>query len=202
MELRGLMSYKTGFQLTKFVTISVIVISMMTVVVVFFIMNKKIMEVRDSVVVLDRSGAVIGTERLAASETRVFEYENHVRTFYSLWYAFDDGTFNSNIERALHLVGESGRDLLDVYVRQDVERNILERSLIFSVTIKDIRIDMSTNPVTGYIAGEQEIRRNRGSIKRNLVCSFILYDVDRTRENPHGCKVDNWRIINDQIINE
>ena len=79
MELRGLLSYKTGFQLTKFVTVSVIIISMVTVVVVFFIMNKKIMDVRDSVVVLDRSGAVIGSERLMASETRVFEYENHVK---------------------------------------------------------------------------------------------------------------------------
>lgn len=200
MELRGLLNYKTGFQLTKLVMISVVVISFLAITIGFIVMSQEISAIRDSVVVIDRSGEVLKSDRVNARETRVFEYENHVRTFYNLWYAFDEGSYISNVEKALQLIGESGKDMLDMYLTQNLERNIKEKNLIFSVYIKDIQIDMTKNTISGYIEGEQYIKRNRGELKRNLVCTFTIYDVDRTRDNPHGCKVDNWKIINEEII--
>lgn len=201
MELKGLLSYKSAFRLTRTISIAVVVISITSVIVGFLIMNQRILEIRDTVVVIDRSGQVLDSERMESKDTRIFEYENHVRTFYNLWYSFDEGSYQTNIEMGLNYIGESGKDLLDVYLTQNVERNIRERNLVFNVYIENIQIDMSTNPVTGYIEGIQEIKRNRGEIKRKLDCTFIIYDVDRTRNNPHGCKVDNWKIVNDKIIN-
>ncbi len=194
------MSYKSAFQLTRLTVIAVVVVAFISITLGFIVMSREIQSIRNSVVVIDRSGEVLKSELASSKATRIFEYRNHVKTFYTLWYSFDEGSYNSNVESALSLIGESGKDLLDVYLTQSIERNLKEKNLVFSVYIKDIQIDMSTNPISGYIEGEQEIKRNKGSLKRNLVCSFIIYDVDRTEDNPHGCKVDNWKIENDQII--
>ena len=192
MELRSLLNYKSSFQLLRLTVLAVIVACLISLIVGYYIMVNKILEVRNQVVVIDNSGEVYKTSMMLGRNTRIYEYNNHVKTFFRLWYAFDEGSFDYNIEIALNLIGDSGIELLDKYIMQNIERNIKEKNIVFSVEIKDIQIDMSTLPVTGYIEGIQTISRNRGKVQRNLVCTFIVYDVDRTELNPHGCKVDMW----------
>ncbi len=200
MELKSLLSYKSAFALTKSIVIALIVVFGVCMVVGFYIMQKEITKARENVIVIDKSGTIYDSELRKEKGMRIYEYENHVRTFYILWYSFDENSYKDNVERGLKLVGECGKELQNTYIDQEIERKLSEKSLVFEVTIKDIKIDMSTIPISGYIVGEQRIKRKKGELCRHLDCSFIIYDVDRSRENPHGCKIEKWSEVNKEII--
>lgn len=196
------MHYRSAFALTKVVVIGMMVILGLAIAVGYVTYQNKILELRESVVVIDRKGAVVSSMLSSQDETRIFEYENHVKTFYKLWYDFDESSFWTNVEAGLELIGEKGKELLELYMDQNIERMLKERSITFKVTIKDIQVDQTSNPVTGIIRGEQTIRRSTGSVTRLLECAFTIYDVDRSSKNPHGCKIGEWEIVNDKIISE
>jgi len=200
MKLDSLMSYKTAGELSKTITITAIVVSAAALVAGYFVMTKEVNLQKNKVIVIDTKGQVYGSQMTNAKDMRIFEYKDQIRKFYSLWYAFDENSYKSNIEKGLLLVGECGKELLNKYADQDVERKLFEKNLKLEVTIKDIQIDMDTNPVSGKIWGIQTTRRNKGSASRNMNCSFIIYDVDRSDENSHGCKIDNWVVDNVDII--
>jgi hypothetical protein len=200
MKLDSLMSYKTVGELTKVITITAIVVSAFAVVAAYVVLTREIKQQQKKVIVIDTKGQVYTSEIANAKEMRVFEYKDQVRKFYNLWYAFDENSYKKNIEKGLLLVGECGKELLNKYKDEDVERKLFEKNLKLDVTIKDIQIDMSTNPISGKIKGVQTIKRNKGSISRNLDCHFIIYDVDRSEENSHGCKIENWVIDSSDVI--
>lgn len=194
------MSYKTVGELTKVITITTLVVCVSAIIAVYLISTKEIKQQQSKVIVIDTKGQVYSSEVANAKEMRVFEYKDQVKKFYNLWYSFDENSYKTNIEKGLLLVGDCGKELLNIYKSEDVERKLFEKNLKAEVIIKDVNIDMSTNPVSGYIKGVQTIRRNKGSMSRNLDCSFIIYDVSRSDENSHGCKIDNWRIDNAKPI--
>jgi|ERR1035437_1586378 hypothetical protein len=202
MKLESLMSYKTVGELSKTITITAIVVSAAAIVAAFIVMTREIKLQQKKVIVIDTKGQVYGSELANAKEMRVFEYKDQVMKFYSLWYAFDENSYKTNIEKGLLLVGECGKELLNKYVDQDVEHRLFTDNLKLSVTIKDIKIDMNTNPVSGKIWGIQTVLRNGGALSRNINCEFTIYDVDRSDVNSHGCKIDNWKLVNGEVIND
>lgn len=202
MKLDNLMSYKTAFELSKTITITVIIVCGMALVAGYIVMTKEIKQQQKKVIVIDTKGQVYGSQSVNAKEMRIFEYKDQVSKFYNLWYAFDENSYKSNIEKGLLLVGECGKELLAKYRDQEVQRKLFENNLKLEVTIKDIQIDMTTNPISGKIWGIQTTRRNKGALSRNMDCHFIIYDVDRSDENSHGCKIDNWVVDNCDVLKQ
>jgi len=202
MELRSLLNYKSSFQLLRLTVLVVIAACLSSLLIGYYVMVSKMLEIKDQVVVIDNAGQIYNSTVMLGENTRIYEYKDHVKTFYRLWYSFDENSYENNIDIAINLIGDSGITLLDRYIMQNIERTLKERNIIFRVEIKDVKIDMSTMPVSGIIEGVQTIQRNRGKVQRNLVCSFIIDDVDRTEINPHGCKVDAWEEIDTSEIKE
>lgn len=200
MELKSLVSYKSAFELTKTIMVVIVIAFAVAMVGGFLLMQNKIDNIQKNVIIIDKGGQVYDAEMSRAKDMRVYEYINHIKTFYTLWYSFDESSYKPNIEKALYLAGDCGKEMLNVYRDENVERMLFEKNLRFDVTIKDVKIDMTTIPVTGYIIGEQKIKRQKGQLIRHLDCKFLIYDVDRSENNPHGCKVDNWSIYNKDLI--
>lgn len=204
MPLKSIMSYKSAFSLVQLISVVVVLASAATCVLVYKMFTDKISELSSVIYIMDGSGSVNVAERQPLNlEQRLFEYEDHVKDFYSLWYAFDEHSFERNVEKALYLAGECGVELLDVYKEEQVLSKLQEKNLKITVKIEDVVIDISTRPVSGVVKGRQTIRRLGGSMSRRMDCRFSLHDVDRSRQNPHGVKIENWTVAdNSKIENE
>lgn len=192
MELKSLTTYKHSFQIIKTVLIVTVLVSGLIVIFTIYQTQLQKQQLRQMIYVINTEGNVFQATGVDQSVTRIYEYENHVRTFYTLWYQFDEGSFTRNIETALPLIGESGRVLLDEYKEQNILRRLQERNLRLTVDITRIEINVNTNPVSGIIEGVQSIQRGTHVVRRQLNASFILLDFDRSRDNPHGVKIENW----------
>ena len=55
-----------------------------------------------------------------------------------------------------------------------------------------LTIDTQTIPTTGKISFTQTGYRARGSISREIVAEFTIYDVSRSEDNAHGAKIEDW----------
>lgn len=94
----------------------------------------------------------------------------------------------------MNLIGNRGKELLSEYNDINMHNSLIQKNIIYSVTIKDIRVDMKTVPVSGEILFTQTGYRARGGVSRDVLAKFTLYDVSRSRENSHGVKIESWEV--------
>ena len=124
---------------------------------------------------------------------RQYEYMNHVKTFVTHWYAFDESSYEKNISLALNLIGNKGKELLNEYNDVNMLNSLIQKNIRYGVRIKDVKINTQTIPVSGKIIFTQTGYRARGSISRNIEAEFTIYDMlSRSEENVHGAKIEDW----------
>ncbi len=146
------------------------------------------------VLVIDTAGKTYETSPVLAADMRMFEYEDHVKRFVQLWYAFDENNYEKHLNEALNLIGNRGKELLNEYKDVNMLNSLIQKNIRYEVSIQDIRIDMSTLPVSGEIIFTQTGLRSRGGLSREIHARFTLYDVSRSRGNSHGAKIEQWEV--------
>jgi hypothetical protein len=206
MQLESLRSYKTSFGLVKIILISVVVSSFCFCGFVYWLYVTKGNEGYKTTYVIDSStgSAQIATQNTALSkEQRYFEYKNHIRMFYGYFYSFDQFTYKNNVENALYLIGNSGKELYAQYKESDVLRRLQEDNLKVSIQIDSVDVDYKSSPMKGICLARQTVERSTGKLTRNVHARFNVYELDkRSDKNPHGLLIDNFVIFDNQVIPE
>ena len=152
----------------------------------------KIEKAYSQALVIDKNGEGYETSSLPAVSMRKYEYLNHVKTFVTHWYAFDESTYAGNMSLALNLMGNTGKELLNEYNDVNMLNSLIQKNIRYGVTIKDVEIHTNTIPVSGKILFTQTGYRARGSVSRDIEAEFTLYDVSRSEDNAHGAKIEDW----------
>lgn len=194
MDLTKFKTVDESLRITLIVSICCCGIMALAFTVAFIFQYNKIDEAYTKALVLDTSGKIYEVTPIAASDMRKYEYEDHIKDFVVKWYAFDESTYESNIKSALNLIGNRGKELLSEYNDVNMHNSLIQKNIIYKVAIKDIQVDMKTVPVSGEILFTQTGYRARGSVSREVLVKFTLYDVSRSRENSHGVKIENWDV--------
>ena len=192
-----LTKFKTVDQAFKTTVIAAVVscgIMGVAFIICFFYIFNKVDEAYNKSLVLDTSGRIYDVTSIETSAMRKYEYENHVKTFASLWYSFDESTYNANIAAALPLIGNRGKELLNEYNDVSMYNSLIQKNIRYGLIIKDLHIDMQTVPVSGEIYFVQTGYRARGSVARDITVKFTLYNVSRSREYPPGVKIETWDV--------
>lgn len=192
MELNSITKLNDLFKNTSRALIIIVAIISLTSTLGYIYLFKEMSELQKNVLVLDKTGGAFTATAVDASYMRVYEYENHVKTFVNLWYAFDEYNYESNIASALELIGEPGKELLAQYKDVNMLNLLRQKNIHYNVQIKDISVNMNTIPTSGKIILTQTGVRPRGQSSREILVEFTLSDVSRSRENIHGCKIDSW----------
>ena len=202
MELKSLIGYKSAFQLMKWWTLVIILACLAVVVVITVHSNHKIESITSSIWVLGEDGKVMRAEKASRSDPaiRVFEYEDAVRDVYKLWYAYDENSYQRNIDAALELLGDCGKKMKDSYDAQGVLRILRERNYVVTVEIDSVGIDMASDPKRGMITGVQTVRSIGGVSYTYIDAVFSLEDVAASRKNSHGVKINDWKVIKFEAI--
>jgi hypothetical protein len=167
----------------------------------FFYMTGKIDKAYTKELVIDTSGKAYEATPILASEMKMYEYEDHIKSFVQSWYAFDESTYEKNINGALNWIGDRGKELLNEYNDINMYNSLIQKNIMYSVSISEIKINMNTIPLSGYVLFRQTGHRARGSISRDIYAEFTLYSVSRSRENIHGVKIENWKVTYSQPEN-
>ncbi len=200
MEVRTPFGYKSAFALLKMVTI--VAIATMTVGLVFgyVLMTEKVETAYKQMVIIDKAGSVYEKGMISYNKGRMYEYEDQAKTVFKLWYGLDEYNYNGNVEAALKLLGECGKEMIDTYNQSELKSKIVQKNLVMNAEVEGVSIDMNTVPVSGEVWGKQIVRRGTGEAGRWIKCRFVVIDTDRSRDNPHGCKLENWEIIESKGI--
>lgn len=142
----------------------------------------KIEKAYSQALVIDKNGEVYETSSLPAGSMRKYEYLNHVKTFVTHWYAFDESTYEGNISLALNLIGNKGKELLNEYNDVNMLNSLIQKTsgtVSPSRTWKSIRIPFpyqerycSPRPATGQEGAY------RATLKPNL--PFMTYREAKT----------------------
>lgn len=194
MDLTKFKTVDEAFKTTVIVAAISCGIMAVAFIICFFYLSNKVEEAYSKALVLDTTGQIYDASAIESSAMRKYEYENQVKTFVSLWYAFDESTYESNVTAALNLIGNRGKELLNEYNDVNMHNSLLQKNIRYGVIIKDLNVDMQTVPVSGRIKFIQTGYRARGSVARDISVEFTLYNVSRSRENPHGAKIDTWNV--------
>jgi len=199
--MKSLFDYKSAYKTSMMFFAFVVFICVVAVILMAVYMFQELDKQTAMIYVMDKTGAISTADKYELDVSgRLFEYEDHVRTFYRKWYAFDESSFEPNIESALYLIGEVGKKMYQKYAEDNILRTLRQMNMTVQVEINEVYVDMNTIPRTGYITGIQTIKRTRGSVSRNMNCSFELWDVSRSRNNPHGVKIEKWTVTNNSVI--
>lgn len=194
MDLTKFKSIDEAFKTTVIAAVASCGIMAIAFIICFFYLSNKIEAAYTKALVLDTTGQIYDATAIESSAMRKYEYENHIKTFVSLWYAFDESTYEPNVTAALNLIGNRGKELLNEYNDVNMHNSLIQKNIRYGVIIKDLTVDMQTVPVSGVIKFTQTGYRARGSVARDISVRFTLYNVSRSRENPHGVKIDTWDV--------
>ena len=199
--MKSLFDYKSAYKTSIMFFALVCSCCVAAVVLMAVFMHSELEKQSMMIYVMDKSGVISTADRNELDVSgRLFEYEDHAKTFYRKWYAFDESNFESNVESALYMIGDVGKKMYQKYMEDNILRTLRQMNMSVTVEIKEVYVDMNTMPRTGHITGVQTIKRTKGSVSRNMNCTFELWDVSRSRNNPHGVKIEKWDVINNSVI--
>ena len=199
--MESLFDYKSAYKTSMMFFAFVVCFCVVVVIMMALYMHKELEKQNAMIYVMDKTGTISTADKSELDVAgRLFEYEDHVKTFYRKWYAFDENSFDSNIESALYMIGDVGKKMYQKYMEDNILRTLKQMNMTVTVEIKEVYVDMNTMPRTGHITGIQTIKRVRGNVSRNMNCTFELWDVSRSRNNPHGVKIEKWDVFNNSVI--
>lgn len=194
MDLNNIQKINKAFKAQTVISAIFVVGLVVAFLVNTFVLSQKIDDLYSKVIVIDTDGNAYASTPVDAGYMRVFEYENHVKTFTQLWYAFDENNYEENIKSGLELIGDKGKELYNEYNQQGMFASLRSKNLRYNVFIKDIKVDMTSVPKSGTMKATQTGYRGNKSVSRDMNVTFSLYDVARSKENIHGVKIDQWNV--------
>jgi len=164
------------------------------VALISYFAHLQVAESRKKIYVLD--GDVPLTVRQTTIEAnRRVEYLSHINLFHSLFFNLppDDAYIQTNLERAMYLVDESGLREYNNLKEKGYYNSILASSAVLSIRTDSIQLDEQRRSFRYFAT--QRIERKTSILTRQLITEGYLKDVPRTVHNPHGCLILEWKTV-------
>jgi len=207
MKLDGLQSYKKDSQGSRMIVLVCVLACIGASLFMYIDSRNFIANQSARKIVIDRQNhAWLATEQDFTRDDRRIQYEEHVKDFYRLFFAFDGGTFDSTVNRALNLMeGEVGKSLyIKEYVEKNIAREVVENNWLLRIEILKVKCDVSVSPARGIIYARQTLVRPAGEVERNMNATFTISDAKVSYDNPRGALImsfdlfDNSRVVRDK----
>ena len=168
----------------------IVVISVVGLLLGFILYKSALVSAVDRVYVVKE----MGVERVMDKKVKV---KGHVGNFYKLFFQVDQFTYKSNINQALNLIGESGKDLYLSYKNKDYFAKLISLNLTITADIDSVNVIGNDFPYQVAIYGKRRIYNAYGSLLTNLNAQMIVYPTTSTDRNPYGLMIDKF-VITDE----
>ena len=180
-----------GIKVWKQITILIVVSFLLQGIIVYYMYTRAVEKAIDRVYIArDFSLERIEDKRAMAS--------GHVQNFYKLFFEIDAGNYKKNLNDALELVGESGKELAQVYANNKYYERIVSNNLWIGVNIDSIKILNNDPPFVAMVYAKRVIRSAYGTKYTQLNAEIEVHQVSNTVKNPFGMMIENFRITDDR----
>ncbi|WP_027384934.1 conjugative transposon protein TraK [Epilithonimonas caeni] len=188
-------------KVNKAVSIAAIGFAVFIVIAGFFFSYKMIQDSRKSIYVLD-NGVPILVKQTDVMLNRPVEYKAQIELFHRLFFTIapDDKYIKENVQKSLYLIDESGKKEYANLREKGFYNQIIASSAVATIKTDSIKIDLEKNKFTFF--GKQFINRKSSLITRKLITEGFYEDIIRSPNNPHGVMIKDWRILNNDQIDE
>lgn len=202
--MEHLKNINSAFKLVKTVALLIVVFSFIFCGVVYYMSEQKVHKSREKIYVLTNGDALELALSKNPEHNRPAEIKNHVGIFHRLFFEFDPDPNDilKRINKALVLIDISGQLMHSSRKENLYYHKIVEGSISSRINVDSIKVDISTYPYGCLIYGKQRLTRPSKVVFKNLIASCQLRDVKRTDDNPHGLFIENYRLINNETIDE
>lgn len=166
---------------------------------ILFIAFNKISEERNQIYILDGQIPFLA-ERAELESTYEIEAKAHINTFHQYFFNLppDNEYIEYSVGKAMYLADGSALKQKKSMDEKGFFNDLVSSSAVCSIICDSINIDHETNDFTFY--GRQLIKRRTSQIKRSMITSGRLYSVPRSKNNPHGLMITNWRTLENKDI--
>ncbi|QCX00658.1 hypothetical protein FGM00_11275 [Aggregatimonas sangjinii] len=207
MNLNSLKDIPTSFALAKkaiimcFITTTLLVLGSLSWA---FYVTKNFAE---TAYILTDHGQMALAKGLTSSEVddyRLPEIKSHIYTFHRLFWNIDQFLVDRNMNIAMNLTGESGKQLYLTLKAKGHYTKIKTQNLIQNLQIDSVSVDANSKPYKAAVYGKLKVSRTdqQGRRTDRFTAYFDLHNVARTDLNPHGLLIENYDVSTSEGIDE
>ena len=139
-------------------------------------------------------------ERAQLENTFKVEAEAHINQFHQLFFNLppDNEYINYTVGRAMYMADGSALKQKQALMENGFYSDIVSSSAVCSIMCDSIHLNQETLEFTYY--GTQLIKRRTSQIRRTMVTTGRLENIQRSKNNPHGLLICNWRTLENKDI--
>ena len=147
------------------------------------------------------NGQLLTANAHDARADRPIEAKSHVKQFHELFFTLDpdEKAIDSHINKALYLADNSAK-----LEYENLKEKGFFNALIAANISQEIDIDSvvltTVRPWTARTYAHQRIIRATSVSTKDLITECQLRDVTRSENNPHGFLIEDWRVIQNNMI--
>lgn len=158
-------------------------------------------EERNQIYVLDGEIPFLA-ERAQLEANFIMEAQAHIQLFHQYFFNLppDDAYIKWTTSKALYMADESALKQHQTMNEKGLYSDIVSSSATMSVMCDSINFDEHSHSFTYY--GTQLIKRKSRTMHRSLITAGKLVNVERSRNNPHGLLVSDWRILENMDLDK
>ena len=121
------------------------------------------------------------------------EAKAHIQLFHQYFFNLppDNDFIKWTVGRALYMADGTAMKQKQAMDENGFYSDIISSSAVCTIMCDSILFDEQERKFTYY--GTQLIKRRTKDLKRSMVTTGFLESVPRTRNNPHGLLITNWR---------
>lgn len=148
---------------------------------------------RNQIYILDGNIPFLA-ERAQLEANFVMEATAHIQLFHQYFFNLppDDAFIKWTTGKALYLADESAMKQHQTMNEKGLYSDLVSSTATMSVICDSINFDEQSHKFVYY--GTQTIKRKSRVLKRTLITSGNVVSDVRTRNNPHGLIITDWRI--------
>ena len=160
---------------------------------------KILSEERSQVYVLDGDIPFLA-QRSQQEANFVMEAKAAIQLFHQYFFTLppDDDYIKWTLSKAMYMADGTALKQKQAMEENGFYSDIVSSSAVCMIICDSIKLDEHTRKFKYY--GTQIIKRRSRDMKRSLITVGGIENVPRTRNNPHGLLITNWRTLEDKDL--
>lgn len=124
----------------------------------------------------------------------------HIENFHQYFFNLppDNDYIKWTVGKAMYMADGTALKQKQAMDENGFYSDIISSSAVCTIMCDSIRFDEHERKFTYY--GTQLIKRRTRDLKRTMVTTGYVENVPRTRNNPHGLMITNWRTIENKDL--
>jgi|SRR6185312_558512 len=190
LSIKSLSNIDYAFRTSRYVSLGCIAGFVLINVFLFWFYKEAVIRNTDRVYIARDFSIDRVTDKIAM-------VKGHVTNFYKLFFEIDQYNYKKNVNSALELIGESGKELNRVYANGNYYSRLVNNNLSIAVDIDSIRVYNREPPYKVAIFGKRYIRSSYGTKATRLNAVMDVYPVSNSEKNPFGMMIEHFVITDD-----